>query len=119
MLATAEHLIAAGQLDDAERDWLDGLETIASVSDHVNIPYAFAAGAALAALQQEVFRAGMLWGALEAMVEREPRTTTQEAMREYTPYVERVQGADFDRGRGRGRNLSLDEAIEFALSNRN
>jgi predicted ATPase/class 3 adenylate cyclase len=118
LLSAAEHLITAGQLDQAERDFLVGLETIASVSDHVNIPYAFAAGAAIAALRQDVLRAGMLWGALEAIAEREPKTTTQEAMRENTPYIERIYGADFDRGRARGHNLSFDEAIEYALSGR-
>ena len=116
LLATAEHLIAAGQLDRAEHDLNEGLETLASVSDRINIPYALAAAAAIAALRRLAVRSGMLWGALEALAEREPRSTTQEAMRDNTPYLRGVQGDDFEKGRELGRGLSLDEAVERALS---
>ena len=108
-LETADHLIAAGQLDEAERDLLDGLEKIASVSDHVNIPYGLAAGSAIAAQRKDVVRAGTLWGALEATAEREPKATTQDAIREYTPYFEPIRDAEFEGGRSRGRKLSLEE----------
>jgi tetratricopeptide (TPR) repeat protein len=118
LLATAEHLIAAGQLDQAERDLKEGLETLASVSDRINIPYALAAAAAIAALRKQVVRAGILWGALEAVAVRDPRSTTQNAIRENTPYVEGVQGPDFEKGRERGRAFSLDEAVDYALSRR-
>lgn len=119
LLATAEHLIAAGHLDQAERDLKAGLETLASVSDRINIPYALAAAAAIAALRNQAVRSGTLWGALEAVAERDPRPTTRSAMRENTHYVESVQGADFEKGRTRGRALSSDEAVDYALSGRN
>ena len=44
-----------------------------------------------------MIRAGTLWGALEAVAERDPRSTTQNAMCENTPYVEVVQGPDFEK----------------------
>jgi len=116
LLATAEHLIAAGRLDEAERDYLAAVETIEAVSDHMNMPYAFAAGAAIASLRPDAVRAGILWGALEAIAEREPRTTTQDAIREYRPYVERVQGPEFNGGLARGRALSLEDAIRYAIA---
>jgi tetratricopeptide (TPR) repeat protein len=116
MLATAEHLIAAGRLDEAERDLRHGLTTLASVSDRVNVPYALAAAASIAALKGQAVRAGTLWGALEAVAEREPRTTTQQAIDENAGYVKGVHGKDFDIGREAGRSLSFPEAIDLALA---
>ncbi|HSS92385.1 MAG TPA: adenylate/guanylate cyclase domain-containing protein [Candidatus Dormibacteraeota bacterium] len=119
LLGTSERLITAGHLEEAVFDLGAGLETLAAVSDRVNIPYAFAAGAALAVLKQDILRAGVLWGALEATAEREPRSSTREAMQEYAPYIEPIRGAEFDRGRARGRDLSLEEAVEYALASHN
>jgi hypothetical protein len=86
------------------------------VPDLVNIPIALAACAAIASVDCDAIRAGTLWGAVGAAGEREPRPTTGEALREYAPYVEPVRGADFDRGRKRGRALSLETAVQHALS---
>ena len=118
LLTTAERLIAAGRVEEAERDYLGAVEVIEAVGDHTNMPYAFAAGAAIASLRHNAVRAGMLWGALEAIAEREPRTTTQDAMREYRPYVERIRGAEFEGGLARGRALSLEDAVRYAIANR-
>ncbi|HEV2415638.1 MAG TPA: adenylate/guanylate cyclase domain-containing protein [Candidatus Dormibacteraeota bacterium] len=117
LLGTAERLIAAGRVDEAERDYTAAAEIIEAVSDHMNIPYAFAAGAAIASLRRDAVRAGMLWGALESIAQREPRSTTQDAIREYQPYVERVHGPEFDSGLARGRTLSLEEAFRYAITN--
>jgi hypothetical protein len=57
-----------------------------------------------------------LWGAVEATGEREPRPTTTQALGEYAPFVDRVRGADFERGRARGHTLSLEAAVEYALA---
>ena len=117
LLGTAERLIAAGRVDEAEHDYAAAVEIIEAVSDHMNMPYAFAAGAAIASLRRDAVRAGMLWGALESIAQREPRSTTQDAMREYRPYVERVHGQEFDSGLARGRALSLEEAFRYAITN--
>ena len=117
LAVASENLIAAGKVDEAEHDYLTAAETIETVSDHMNIPYIFAAGAAIASLRQAAVRAGVLWGALEAIAESEPRITTQDAMDEYRSYVERVQGAEFEAGRARGRAMSLDTAMRYAITN--
>jgi predicted ATPase len=117
LLATAERLIAAERLEEAERDYFAAVEMIEAVSDHLNMPYAFAAGAAIASLRRDAVRAGVLWGALESIARREPRSTTQDAMREYRAYVDRVQGPEFDAGLARGRALSLEEAMRYAITN--
>ena len=116
LLATAEWLIAAGDADSAKAEAREGLAALALVPDLVNIPIALAACAAIASVDCDAIRAGTLWGAVEAAGEREPRPTTGEALREYAPYVEPVRGADFDRGRKRGRALSLETAVQHALS---
>jgi hypothetical protein len=117
LVQTAEHLIAANEPERARRDFLDGLEDLLSVRDRVNLPISLAAGAAIAAGLEAAEVAGTLWGAVEAVELREPRPTTRENMREYEPYLERVRGADFERARDRGHALSLEEAVDYALSN--
>jgi hypothetical protein len=116
LLGVAEQLVAANDAEAANPDFREGLKTLASVRDQVNLPIALCAGAAIAAARGDAARAGTLWGAVEAVAEREPKKTTDENLREYTPYVERAQGPDFERGRAHGRTLSLEAAIEYALA---
>jgi hypothetical protein len=117
LLATAERLIAAGDPDAAVDEFHPGLESLASVRDQVNLPIAIAAGAAIAAQRGEAVQAGTLWGALEAVADREPKPTTEQAIAEYLPFVEHVRGDRFEQSRVHGRALSLDEAVDYALAN--
>jgi hypothetical protein len=117
LLATAERLIAAGEPDAAADDFHAGLVSLASVRDQVKLPIAIAAGAAIAAQRGDGVQAGTLWGALEVAAEREPKPTTEQAIAEYLPFVERVRGEEFEQSRSHGRTLSLDEAVEYALAN--
>jgi predicted ATPase len=116
LLATSESLIGAGDLQAAKTEYREGLTTLAAVPDLVNLPIALAAGAAIAGGHGDAVGAGTLWGAVETAGDRDPRPTTFEALREYGPYVEPVRGTDFERGRTQGRKLSLEEAVQFALS---
>jgi tetratricopeptide (TPR) repeat protein len=116
LFATAEWLLQAGDADAAKPGLEEGLAALASVPDLVNTPMALAACAAIAAAESDAARAGTLWGAVEAAAEREPRPTTAGALGEYAPYIEPARGADFERGRTRGRALSLEEAVQYALS---
>jgi predicted ATPase/class 3 adenylate cyclase len=116
LLAAAECLVAGADPAAARPVYLEGLAGLVSVQDRVNLPIALAAGAAIAALRGDAERAGVLWGALEAVGEREPKSTTEQALVEYRPYVERVSGSDFERGCADGRMRSLDEACDYALS---
>jgi len=80
----------------------------------VNIPYAIGAAAAIAALRGDAIHAGTLWGALEGIAELDPKSTARGAISDNTPFLKDVQGAEFEKGRTRGRTLSREEAIEFA-----
>ncbi|HEX7263054.1 MAG TPA: hypothetical protein VF383_02635, partial [Candidatus Dormibacteraeota bacterium] len=116
LVAAAEFLIPAGQLDQAETDLHAGLERLASISDRINIPYAIGAAAAIAALRGDADRAGTLWGALEGIVDLDPKSTARGAMSDNKPFLQDVQGAEFEKGRARGRTLSREQAIEYTLS---
>ena len=51
---------------------------------------------------------------VEALAEREPKSTTAAALGEYEPYVERVHGAEFEQGAGpAAATLSLEEAVRL------
>jgi tetratricopeptide (TPR) repeat protein len=116
LVAAAEFLIPAGQLDLAEIDLRAGLERLASIGDRVNVPYAIGAAAAIAALRGDAVRTGTLWGALEAIAELDPKSTTLGALSDNEPFLKDIQGAEFEKGRARGRTLSREQAIEYAMT---
>jgi predicted ATPase len=118
LVGAAERLLALGDLETAERFFTEGLELLDSVSDVVNLPIGLAADAALASQLGDPVRAGTLWGAAEADGERTPRPTTAAALSEYEPYLAPVRGDAFEEARLHGRTLSLEEAIAYALGER-
>jgi predicted ATPase len=115
LLGASEGLLALGELATAQEFFVEGLDLLRSVQDLVNLPIAFAAGAALAARLGDDSRAGTLWGAVEADAARRPRSTTTRAIEEYEPYVEHVRGPEFEEARERGRAMSLEAAVAYAL----
>lgn len=118
LVAEAEFLIPAGQLDQAEIDSQAGLERLTSISDRVNTPYAIGALAAIAALRGDAVRAGTLWGALEGIADLNPKSTAAAAMSDNAPYLKDIQDSEFEHARAQGRTLSREQAIEYALSRR-
>ena len=117
LLQISDWLVLGGELDRATASFRPGLEAIFAVHDYVNLPYALATGAALAAALGDSVRAGTLWGAVEGIADREPRPTTARVIAEYGPRVEPVQGEEFERARAYGRTLSLEQAVDYALTN--
>jgi imidazole glycerol phosphate synthase subunit HisF len=115
LLGASEALLALGQLGKAGAFFPDGLDALRSVHDLVNLPIALGVGAALAAQLGDAARAGTLWGALEAEIDREPRATSVSAREGYEPYLEPVRSDVFEEARLRGRTLSLEDAVAYAL----
>ena len=118
LLGAAEFLIAAGRIVEAEHDLTTGLKYLASVGDRLNVAFALAGAAAIAALKKDAVRAGTLWGALEALTATaagELRTSTRMAIGDNIRYIDPIRSAAFEKGRQSGRELSLEAAIEFAL----
>jgi predicted ATPase/class 3 adenylate cyclase len=117
LVQAAEYLIARGDPAAAAAPLHAGLESLAAVDDRINLPIALAASAALAAQQENPVHAGLLWGAVERAAANEPRPTTDQALAEYEPYLKTVRGAAFDEARQRGRSLTIEDAIDHALTN--
>jgi tetratricopeptide (TPR) repeat protein len=115
LFGASEELLALGKLEEARQFFSAGLELLRVVHDVINLPIALAAGAALAAQLGDPVRAGMLWGGAEAEGERTPRVTTTQNMTQYEPYLEPVRGDEFEEARLRGRTLSLEDAVAYAL----
>ena len=116
LVGASERLLALGELETAQEFFAEGLELLQSVRDLVNLPVALAAGAALASRLGDPVRAGTLWGAAEADGERSPRPTTTANLSLYEPYLAAVRGDVFEAACVHGRTLSLDEAVDYALS---
>jgi predicted ATPase len=117
LVQAAEYLIARGDPAAATSPLLAGLESLAAVDDRVNLPIALAASAALASQQKNPVRAGLLWGAVEAAADNEPRPTTGQALADYGPYLDPVRGAAFDKARQRRRSLTIEDAVTHMLTN--
>ena len=116
LLGAAEEQFRLGYPEGAEGDLREAFALLQSVRDLVNLPIALAAGAALAAHNGDSARSGTLWGAVEAEAERTPRPTTADNLSQYQPYLTPVLGDAFEEARLRGRALSLEEAVAYALS---
>ncbi len=116
LLGAAERQLGLGELEGARQDLFDAVATLKVVRDLVNLPIALTIGAALAARLGDRLRAGTLWGAAEAEAERAFKATTADNLAEYEPHLQSVRGDAFEEARLRGRTLSLEEAVEYALS---
>lgn len=115
LITVAEHLFAADDPESACSALAVGLEASAAVDDRVNLPYALAFAAALAARRENAAVAGLLWGSVEAAAVNEPRPTTASALLQYEPQLNRVRGAEYDEARERGRALTIEVAVAHAL----
>ena len=109
----AEQLVIAGELDEGERALLDSLEVIEAVDDRVNTPFIFATAVRLAAARREPLRAGVLWGAIEALEEQEPKPAWARSRGEYEAATRVVEGEEFERGRAQGRTMTIAEVFDY------
>jgi predicted ATPase/class 3 adenylate cyclase len=116
LLVVAEGLLAAGDTEEAAEALAKGAANLVA-EDRVNLPVVFAVAAALAARRDEPSEAGLLWGAVEASAEIEPRPNADQALADYAPYLDPVHGAVFDEARKRGRSLPVDDAVQHLLAN--
>jgi predicted ATPase len=107
-----------GRPDVAEDRACEALRLARQVSDRQSVVYSLALLARFAAARGHVERAGRLWGAIEAEEERGPIGHWEHEREEYASAIS-ARGAEFEAGCSRGRLLSRDEAIEYALAGRN
>jgi len=113
----AEVALDSGDLDKAERSGRVALTLLQRIGDRVSTIYMLGLLAACAASRGHVERSGTLWGATEAEELRRPTGGGWEE--EKTKIEEKlrcVEGPAFDLAARAGKFLSLDESVEYALS---
>jgi predicted ATPase len=113
LLTVTEWLLQEGDVHSAEETLGAGFESIVAVDDRVNLPAALGMAAAIAAHRRDPVRAGRLFGAVEAIAEREPRPTTATILAELEPQLAPVRGIDLEVARQTGHTLSSDDAIAY------
>lgn len=111
----AELALDARRPNEAEQRAKATLRLAWLIGDRRTTVYALANLGQAATMNGDARRAGRLWGAIEAEHERAPiggweRDQTSHAKRILTP-----DRAKFERGRTEGRQLSLNQTIEYAL----
>jgi predicted ATPase len=112
----SEWSLALGRLDECESYGRRGLERAHSIRDRMHGIYLLALLARTAGERALFERAGVLWGAVESEEESGVIGQWEEEREDYAAPVLAHDGPEFARGRERGRRLSPDEAVAFALS---
>ena len=113
----AEVALDSGDVDEAESAGRASLTLFKQIGDRVNTIYMFGLLAACAASRGQVERSGTLWGATEAEELRRPSGGGWEEEKEkIEEKLGPVRGAAFDEAARAGRLLSLEESVEYALS---
>jgi predicted ATPase/class 3 adenylate cyclase len=112
----AYRLVERGRLDEGEARAREALPLVGRMEDRVHGLPLLALLARSAALTNRSTRAGCIWGAVEADEARAPVPGWEEDRAEYASAILELANDEFERGREEGRRLTLDEAIEYALS---
>ena len=110
--------LALGQKDAAAEEFRAGLEESSDMGHDEGMAYGLEGMVAIAAMLGAVERAGRMLGAAQAL--REQSGLTNSAARTlYQPFVDAVlageQAEDFERARAAGRELTLSDAVDYAL----
>jgi predicted ATPase len=116
LLHAAEFALRLGRVDEAQRFAREGLELARAIADRQGIAYCLILLAWSAAETGDLAGAGRLWGAVEAEAARGRIGQWEYEREEYERRVLKAESPELDRGRAEGRTLSLDEAVEYALS---
>lgn len=111
----AERLLLLDRLEDAEQWALDSLPETFAIGERQFLLLGLGVLARVAAQTDRVERAGTFWGVIETEEARGPVGQWEGERAAYEAAVLAVEGPDFQGGRGRGRGLSLSEAVDYAV----
>ena len=115
LAAVAETELGRSRPEEALAPGRKALAIAHRIGDRQGVVWALAVLAVAAARTGDAEGAGRHWGAVEAE-EARARVGQWELQRhEYEAKVREADGAAFERGRSRGRQLTLDEAVEDVL----
>jgi predicted ATPase len=105
-----------GRAAEAETCARGSLALARDMNDRIGMVDGLAFLARAAADLGDVERAGRLWGAIEAEVERAPVAGWDFERDRTAPFILAHSGPRLDEATGAGRRLSLDEAVELGLA---
>lgn len=103
-----------GRMDSAHAQGVRALGLANRAGDRLGIVYGLTLFTKLALASSDNETAGVLWGAIESEADRRPLGIWSVEARAEAEASLPLDDADFERGRRRGRRLSLDEAVEVA-----
>jgi predicted ATPase len=112
----AESLLGTGGVEEAEPLAREALALWRELDDRFGRVFGLALLAWVAAERSNPERAGMAWGAIEAEEDRGPIGAWEQWRENYLSRLSPVAGPQFERACAAGHALSLDEAVEYALS---
>jgi predicted ATPase len=112
----AEYALKTGALQEAGTRGRDALRISRRLNDRVGKVYGLANLAWLAAEHGDAYRAGTLWGAIGAEELRGRIGPWEDDRERYAAHALAVRGTEFERGRAQAGRMSLDDAVEYALS---
>jgi tetratricopeptide (TPR) repeat protein len=112
----AEFTLRLGRPDDALPRIRDSLVIARTIQDRQGLAYGLTLLAWAAAAKGQGERAGTLWGTVEGEAERGRIGQWESEREEYAGHLCAVAGPEFERARAEGQTMSLDEAVEYALS---
>jgi predicted ATPase/class 3 adenylate cyclase len=115
LLLAADFALRLGRFDVASSCAKDAVRLSHSMGDVLAVAYGLTTLAQLAAERSEPGRAGLLWGAIEGESDRTRIGQWEGEKDELASALAGVQGPEFERGREKGRRLSLDDAVAYAL----
>ena len=115
--AAADCELELGRIAKAEQKGRRALELARQIGDRQATIYGLAHLARTAAAGGDVTRAGRLWAALEAEVERAPvgQWEADEDRKRYEQAVFALQGPELESALEQGRRLSFEAAVSEAL----
>jgi len=116
LLELGRYALEAGDVDEGDRRARDALRIYSRQRGRQNIVATLAILAWAAAARGDASRAGTLWGAIEADEARGWLGFWEQRRDEYAAYLISVFGPVFDQACEAGRGLSLEDAVEYALS---
>jgi len=108
--------LESGRLDEAETSLRAGLALTKQVGDRQNFVYGIALLARVAFDREQLARAGLLWGAVEAEEQRGQIGQWEADRHEIADVLLSDPDPEFERSRKEGLGLSLEEAVDRALS---
>ena len=112
----ADWALEHGDVEEAKQAVEESLRFSHELGDRISMVFALARLARIAADTGRLEQAGRLWGAVEAEEEGGALGAWYDQREKFAVPVLAHAGPEFERGHAEGRKLSLDEAVEQALT---